>query len=267
MSFLKLEEKKILIFGVFNKKSVGYSIAKILEEEGAKVILSVKDQETKDSLKRYFNEDDIFICNVDKKIEIEKLREKISDKYEKIDGIVHSLAYANYEEGFKPFHETKKENFLEAMGISCFSFIEISNIFKDIISKNGSCITISISTTKMASENYGYMAPIKAALDSSIVFLAKSFSSFSNIRFNGVGAGLLKTSASAGIPNYLNSYLYAEKATLRKENLKTKEVADLAVYLLSERSSGITAQTIIIDAGMSCNYFDKEIINKVTKLD
>ena len=77
-------------------------------------------------------------------------------------------------------------------------------------------VTISISTTQMASESYGYMAPIKAALDSSLAFLAKSFSRFSRIRFNAVAPGLLKTSASAGIPGYVDAYLYAEQVIPRK---------------------------------------------------
>ncbi|MCF0233441.1 MAG: SDR family oxidoreductase, partial [Thermoguttaceae bacterium] len=122
---------------------------------------------------------------------------------------------------------------------------------------------MSISTTRMASENYGYMAPIKAALDSSLAFLTKSFSAFSQIRFNPVAPSLLKTSASAGIPGYLDSYLYAERAIPRKEALKTEEAAAVAVFLLSPRSSGIAAQKVVVDAGMEINYFDKEIVDKV----
>ena len=112
----------------------------------------------------------------------------------------------------------------------------------------------------MASENYGYMAPIKAALDSSLAFLAKSFSRFSQVRFNAVAPGLLKTSASAGIPGYVDSYLYAEQATLRKKAVSTEEVASVAAFLLSPRSSGINSQRVVVDAGMSTNYFDAELI-------
>ena len=119
----------------------------------------------------------------------------------------------------------------------------------------------------MAAENYGYMAPAKAALDSSVCFLAKSFSSFSNVRFNSVNAGLLKTSASAGIPGYVDSYLHAEELTLRKEALKTQEVANAVVFLLGECSSGINAQGIVLDAGMAINYFDKDIVRKSRRPD
>jgi enoyl-[acyl-carrier protein] reductase I len=138
--------------------------------------------------------------------------------------------------------------------------VAVSPTLKDLLTPDASVVTISISTTRMASENYGYMAPIKAALDSSLAFLAKSFSRFSQIRFNAVAPGLLKTSASAGIPGYVDSYLYAEQATLRKQAVQTEEVANVAAFLLSPRSSGINSQRVVVDAGMSTNYFDAGLI-------
>ncbi len=261
MDFLDLKEKHYLVFGVANKKSVAYFIAKTLIQQGALITFSVQDEDTKQKITKLFPESSIYICNVEQEDEVIKLKNSISD--DKIfDGIVHSIAYANYSNGLVPFHETLKDDFLQAINISCFSLVTISNIFKDNIAKNGSVITISISTTRMASENYGYMAPIKAALESTLCFLAKSFSKFSNIRFNAVSAGLLKTSASAGIPGYINSYIFAEKATLRHKAVATQEVANTALFLLSPCSSGINAQKIVVDAGMETNYFDKKILEK-----
>jgi enoyl-[acyl-carrier protein] reductase I len=109
------------------------------------------------------------------------------------------------------------------------------------------------------------MAPVKAALDSTLCFLAKSFSAFSEVRFNSVNAGLLKTSASAGIPGYLDYYMFAEKLTLRKRAIETREVGNAVAFLLSERSSGINAQGIIVDCGMSTNYFDKDMIDRAMR--
>jgi enoyl-[acyl-carrier protein] reductase I len=140
--------------------------------------------------------------------------------------------------------------------------ISIANHFKELLAREGAMVTITISTTRMAAENYGYMAPIKAALDSSLCFLAKSFSEFSEVRFNAVAPGLLKTSASAGIPGYVDSYLFAEKAILRKRALATREAADTAAFLLSPRASGINCQTLVVDAGMAVNYFDQDIVKK-----
>jgi enoyl-[acyl-carrier protein] reductase I len=104
------------------------------------------------------------------------------------------------------------------------------------------------------------MGPIKAALESCARFLAKSFSADSSVRFNVIGAGPLKTSSSAGIPGYLESYLYAEKLTFRRRNLETQEIANAALFLLSERSSGLNGATVIVDAGLGLNAFDEDLV-------
>lgn len=265
MDFLGIEGKTYVVFGVANKKSVAFAITEVLEEAGADVIQVVQNNTIKKNVKTMLPHAQIYTCDVENADEISKLVEEISSNHTKFDGLVHSLAFANYSEGLKPFHEVKRKDFLQAIEISCFSFVEIANAFKDLLDNNASVVTISISTTRMAAEPYGYMGPVKAALDSSIAYLAKSFSQFSNIRFNSVNAGLLKTSASAGIPRYLDYYLYAEQVILRKKGLTTNEVANTVAFLLSDRSSGINAQHIIVDGGMSINYFDKNIIEKVMK--
>lgn len=264
MGFLDVEGKKYVVFGLANRKSVACAVAKTLQEEGAEVIHVVRSEQRVEAVQKLFPDSKVFICDVEDEKNIVRVRDEISAALngQKLAGIVHSIAFANYSEGMKPFHETLKKDFLQSLDISCFSFIAIANHFKDLLADEASMITISISTTRMASENYGYMAPVKAALESSLCFLAKSFSSFSNIRFNAVCPGLLKTSASAGIPGYVDSYLFAEKATLRKKALATGEVAAVAAFLLSNRSSGINTQTIVIDAGMSVNYFDSDIVTK-----
>jgi enoyl-[acyl-carrier protein] reductase I len=264
MNFLQLAGKKIIVFGLANRKSVACAIAKLLQEAGAEVIHVVRSPVRKETAEKLFPDSRVFVCDVENEENIARVRKEIYGTIEgKIHGIVHSIAFANYADGFKPFHETNKKDFLQAMDISCFSLIAICKHFRDIIDVNGSVVTISISTTRMAAENYGYMAPIKAALESSLCFLAKSFSGFSNVRFNAVCPGLLKTSASAGIPGYVDSYLYAEKLTLRKKGVETTEIADIAAFLISGRSSAITAQTVVADGGMGINYFDADIISKV----
>lgn len=262
MSFLDVRGKTFVVFGLANKKSVACAIARTLVAEGAEVFHVVRSEERRTTARKLFPDSKVFLCDVEDEANIVRVRNEVAAELgeEKIAGLVHSIAFANYSEGLKPFHETLKQDFLQAVNVSCFSFISISNHFKELLADDASVVTISISTTRMAAENYGYMAPIKAALDSSLCFLAKSFSAFSQIRFNAVAPGLLKTSASAGIPGYVDSYLYAEKAIPRKRALTTQEAADTAAFLLSPRSSGINAQTLVVDAGMEVNYFDKEII-------
>jgi len=262
MDFLQLSGKRILVLGVANRKSVAFHTGKVLEEAGAEVIYVVRSEARRESLSKLLKDAPIYVCDVEHQQEIDQLQAEISQKYDVIHGLVHSIAFADYSAGWLPFHETPRAAFLQAVDISCYSLIALSNAFKELLDpEQGSVVTISISTTTMAAENYGYMDPVKAALDSSVCFLAKSFSNFSQVHFNAVCPGLLKTSASAGIPGYVDSYLFAEKATLRKSAVQTSEVANTVAFLISPRSSGITSQGIVIDAGMGTNYFDNQIIS------
>ena len=265
MDFLQLTDKSILIFGVANRKSVAWHISRALVEAGAKCAFVVQNEDLRRAVSKLLQDEEIYICDVEHDDQIARLRDELTGRGVKFHGMVHSLAFADYSEGVRPFHETSKKAFLQAVDISCYSLIALSNALKDLLAPDASVVTISISTTQMASESYGYMAPIKAALDCSLVFLAKSFSRFSQIRFNAVAPGLLKTSASAGIPGYVDAYLYAEQVIPRKKAVQTEEVAHAAAFLLSARSSGINAQRIVVDAGMSINYFDRELIQRAMR--
>jgi enoyl-[acyl-carrier protein] reductase I len=265
--FLGLAGKTIVVMGVANKKSVAYRIAKIVESAGAKVIYTVRSESRRDSLAKLLADREVVICDVEHQEQIDSMANQFRSDGVTIDGLVHSIAFADYPEGIRPFHETTRKQFLQAIDISAYSLTNVANALKDCFRNDASVVTIGISTTRMASESYGFMAPIKAALESSLAFLTKSFSRFSEVRFNSVAAGLLKTSASAGIPGYVDSYLYAEKVIPRGRAVATDEVANTAAFLLSPRSSGITAQSVVVDAGMSINYFDAAVVQAVTDAD
>ncbi len=263
--FLQLSGKSVLVLGVANRKSVAYAISRVLEEAGARVAYVVRSDPQRDKLRTLLADRDVYVCDVEHETEIARVRDELETRGERFHGMVHSIAFADYEGEAKPFHQTSKAQFLRAVDISCFSLTALANAFQDLLDPDGSVVTISISTTRMASENYGFMAPVKAALDSSLAFLAKSFSRFSRVRFNAVAASLLKTSASAGIPGYVDAYLYAEQIIPRKAALQTQEVANVAAFLLSPRSSGINAQSVVVDAGMSINYFDQDIVRRAMR--
>ena len=260
VDFLQLADRRIVVFGVANRKSVAYHAGRELEEAGAEVIYVVRSPERRESTAKLLGDAPVFVCDVEHQEQIDQLAADLADKYDTLHGFVHSIAFGDYSEGPKPFHETSKSQLLRAFDISCFSLMAISNALKDLLATDASVVTISISTTRMASENYGFMGPVKAALDSSLAFLAKSFSKFSEVRFNAVAPGLLKTSASAGIPGYVDSYLYAERATLRGRAVQTREVASAVAFLLSPRSSGLNTQRLVVDAGMEVNYFDHRLL-------
>lgn len=276
MSFLQLCDKTIVIAGAANRKSVAWHVAQTLRAEGAKLIFSVRSEARRVQISALWEKTagkfpaeapspEFHVCDVEHEDQIAALAKSVAKSNDHIDGLVHSIAFADYSEGPKPFHETSKAAFLRAIDVSCFSLIALANAFKPLLANDASVVTISISTTEMAAENYGFMAPAKAALDSTVVFLAKSFSQTSRVRFNAVGPGLLKTSASAGIPGYVDSYLFAEQATLRGQAVQTEEVAGPVAFLLSPQSSGINAQHVVIDAGMRVNYFDQEIVRRVVE--
>ena len=265
--FLGFTDKTFLVTGFANRKSVAWHVSKILEKEGARVIFTVRSENRKNELLVLKPDAEIIICDFENSKEIDELKSYIELKGKGgIDGILHSIAFANYSEGLRPFHETELKDFLEATHISSFSLIALANACKNSLNKDASVVTIGISSIDVTAENYGYMAPIKASLEANVRYLAKSFSSFSSIRFNSVNAGPLKTSASAGIPGYLKNYLFAEKLTFRKRALKTEEVANTAAFLLSPVSSGINGQGIVVDAGMGFNYFDKEVVDSTMEI-
>jgi enoyl-[acyl-carrier protein] reductase I len=259
MPFLEIEDKTFLITGVTNKKSIAYSAAKTLIENGAQCVFSVFDESLLDFTQKNFPNSKVFTCDVQNENQIQKLALDLKQNNIQLNGFLHSIAFANFSEP-KPFHEVNYKDFDQAVRISCFSLIELSNALKDILTPNASVVAISISTTKATP--YGYMGPIKAMLNSTVDYLAHSFSEFSQIRFNAIGAGPLKTSASSGIPGYIDNYLFSEQLTLRKKALKTQEVANSIAFLLSPKSSGMNASFLKLDAGMEVNYFDQDIVKK-----
>ncbi len=262
VDFLGLAGKTLVVFGVANRKSVAYYIGRTLEEWGARVIYVVRSTQRRESVRRLLGDAPVLVCDVEDEAQIAAVRAEIGGLATTLHGLVHSIAFADYAGEPRPFHETSKSQFLRAVDISCYSLLALARAFQDLLDPDASVVTISISTTRMASESYGFMGPVKAALDSSLAFLAKSFSRFSRVRFNAVAASLLKTSASAGIPGYVDAYLYAEQVIPRRQALATQEVANVAVFLLSARASGIQAQSVIVDAGMSINYFDQALIQR-----
>ena len=178
MSFLELKDKTFLVVGIANRKSVAWSVAKLLQEEGAKILYCVRNKKRKTELQSLLSSDEtIFTCDFEYESEIADLQKALSEKRNlKLDGLLHSIAFANYSEGLKPFHKTNRKDFLQATQISSFSLVELARICKPFLCHSASVVTVGISSTEVTAENYGYMAPIKASLEASVRYLAKSFS-------------------------------------------------------------------------------------------
>lgn len=269
--WLRLRGANVLVTGLRNRRSVAWHVGASLREVGATPIFTTHTEARRQEVAKLVGGAVVHVCDVADQDSIDGLAARLCDEGTRLDGLVHSIAFADYtpraDGSPRAFHETRRVDFLRAVDVSCFSLVALAGALEDRFAPKASVVALSISTTRLASESYGYMAPIKAALDSSVAFLAKSFSRNSEVRFNTVNPGLLKTSASAGIPGYVENLLFAEAATLRRRGLETQEAADAVLYLLSPRSSGINAQGIVIDAGMGVNYFDADIVRRATQPD
>ena len=255
------KERNILVTGLASKKSIAFHTIKQLLSQEAKVMASVQTPEIKERMQKHFPEVPLFVCDVTEAEQMHRLQQELIPMG-KLHGLVHSMAFANFYGGEKKFHEYSWQDFSLFLRISWFSLIELSNLLREQLAPKASVVTLSISDTNITS--YGPLGPIKAMLDQTVSYLAHSFREYPGmeVRFNALCCGPLKTGASAAIPNFMANYLYAEQLTLRRKALKTEEVAQTLCFLLSPAASGINGQRIVVDAGMSCNYFDETIVNK-----
>ena len=182
--FLGIAEKAFLVTGFANRKSVAWHVSEILEQEGAKIIYTVRSQKRRTELLALKPDAEILVCDFEKAHDIDSLGSYLKSKgNNSIHGVLHSIAFANYSEGLKPFHETNVKDYLQATQISSFSLVELANACKPALQKDASVVTIGISSIDVTAENYGYMAPIKASLEANVRYLAKSFSAFSSLIF------------------------------------------------------------------------------------
>ena len=166
--WLGLAGREVLVTGLKNRKSVAYHVASQLREAGARPVFVVRTEERLESAAKLIGDDPAYVCDVKDDEAVARLGAVVAEKHPGLAGFVHSIAFANYSDGWKPFHETRKDDFLEAAGVSAFSLVALARALRPALAPDASVVAISISSTTMAAENYGYMAPIKAALDSAM---------------------------------------------------------------------------------------------------
>ena len=154
--FLGLSGRNFLVFGVANRKSVAWFVGRSLEEQGARVYYSVRSEARRKSLEAQLAGKPVFVCDVEEEGAVERLAAAVAAAGAcPIDGIVHSIAFANFQEGPKPFHETRRADFLQSAAISAFSLVEIARAFKPHLATDASVVTIGISSLAVTPDNYG----------------------------------------------------------------------------------------------------------------
>ena len=248
-----LNNKKALITGIASNRSIAYGIAKKLSENGAQLCLTYQNDNLKkrvDNVSQELQNNTLtYPCDLSSDDSIESLRKFVAEKYQKIDLIVHSAAFAPRELLSGDYLESvTREGFKVAHDVSSYSFAALAKSFKDTINQNGALLTLSYLGSERVVQNYNVMGLAKASLESNVRYMASSLGT-KNIRVNAISAGPIKTLAASGITGFNEILKHVEEKAPLKRNITQEEVANAALFLLSEHSSGITGQTIYVDCG------------------
>ena len=173
---------------------------------------------------------------------------RVFKKWGKIDFIVHSIAFSDRNELSGKYVNTSKENFLNTLLVSCYSFTEIAQRFSDIINKNGSLLTLSYFGSQKVIPNYNVMGVAKAALETSVKYLAVDLGE-KNIRVNGISLGPMRTLSGAAIKDSRYIYNWTEKNSPLGRSVNFQDLSGASKYLLSNQSSGVTGEIHYVDGG------------------
>ena len=249
--------KKGLVMGVANERSIAWGIAKTLAENGAELAFSFQNEGFKKRLiplMNSINSNKLYECDVSNDVNqaksIESMFSEIIKTWNEIDFVVHALAYSDKEELKGKYINCSRENFLNSLDISAFSFTRTAkSAFPLMSSRGGSLLTLSYLGAERTTPNYNVMGVAKSALEASIKYLAMDLG-INNIRVNGLSAGPVKTLAGAAISGARHVYRYSEKVSPLKFNPELKEVGNSALYLISDLSSGVTGNIHHVDGGL-----------------
>jgi enoyl-[acyl-carrier protein] reductase I len=250
-------QKTAVVFGLANKRSIAWAIAQKLAADGWRLAITYQnerlEQEAKDLIADLPGATG-FMCDVSSDEQIAKLFEQLKGKYETLQGVVHSVAFAPTEELKGEFVNTSRDGFRIAHDISVYSLIAVSRAATPLMTTGGGIVTLSYYGAEKVVPKYNVMGVAKAALEATVRYLAFDLGP-KGIRVNAISAGPLKTLAAravAGINDMMKAH--AERAPL-KRNVEALEVGGTAAFLLSPAGSGITGETIYVDCGYNIMGF------------
>jgi enoyl-[acyl-carrier protein] reductase I len=246
-----LEGKTALVLGVANRWSLAYAISQALRREGARLILTYQGDRQKTTVEELGAElgaSEIVACDVSKDEEIAALASGLTAKQITLDAVVHSIAFANREDLFRPFVETSRAGFALAQDVSAYSLVAVARAMKPLMTGGGSILTLSYLGSVRVVENYNVMGVAKAALEACVRYLAAELGA-SNIRVNAISAGPVKTASAKGIKDFSKVLDGVAALAPLRRNTDPAEVADTAVFLASNLARGVTGNIIYVDAG------------------
>jgi len=248
-----------LVVGVANKRSISWAIAQAAAAAGARLALTYPSQRLEENVRELAATLDnplLLPCDVGSDEQIADLAPAIDREFGGLDFLVHGAAFAPADALSRPFLETSRESFRIALDVSAYSLVALARAVVPLMEKRGggSILTLTYIGSQRVFTNYNVMGVAKAALESSVRYLASDLGP-KNIRVNAISAGAIKTLAAAGISG-LSSILqvYRDRAPLRR-GVDQSEVADTAVFLLGPGSRAITGEIVMVDAGFHAMGF------------
>jgi enoyl-[acyl-carrier protein] reductase I len=243
--------KKGLIMGVANDRSIAWGIAKALKEQGAELAFTYQGDAL---LKRVaplaesVDSDTLLQCDVTNQSSIDSVFDALEEKWGKIDFVLHGIAYSDKSELKGRYVDTSRENFLQTMDISCFSFTAVAKRAAAMMNEGGSMVTLTYYGAERVMPHYNVMGVAKAALEASVRYLAEDLGK-DNIRVNSISAGPMKTLAASGIGDFRYILKWNEYNSPMRRNVTLDDVGGAGLYLLSHLSSGVTGETHHVDCG------------------
>ncbi len=250
-ALLNLAGKRGLVLGIANDHSIAYGCARTFHEADAELAityLNAKAEPYVRPLAEQLSAPIILPCDVQDTAQLSSVFENITQRWGTLDFLLHSIAFAPKADLQGRVTDCSKEGFLEAMDISCHSFIRMAKLAEPLMKHGGSLLTVSYMGSDQVVDNYGLMGPVKAALESSVRYLASELGG-KNIRVNALSPGAMKTRASSGIAHF-DALLTAtaQKMPLHRM-IDLYDIGNMAAFLVSDLSKNITGGVHMIDGG------------------
>jgi enoyl-[acyl-carrier protein] reductase I len=246
-----LEGKTALIFGIANDHSIAWGIAQAMHAHGARLAFSyaipVLERRVL-PLAESVNATFVEMCDVTKDEEVEAVFAKAADELSTIDILVHSVAFANREDLMDSFYMTSREGFHVAMDISVYSFIALARAALPLMTEGGSMLTMTYYGGDKVMPNYNVMGVAKAALESTMRYLAADFGP-QGIRVNAISAGPIRTLSAAGVRGFRRMHRQFTAMTPLRRNITIEDIGGTAVWLSSEMARTVTGEVLFVDAG------------------
>jgi enoyl-[acyl-carrier protein] reductase I len=251
MSNQLMAGKRGLIMGLANDKSIAWGIAKACADAGAELAFSFQGDALKKRvlpLAAQLGSDIVLPCDVGDETSIDALFAALSEKWGKLDFIVHAIGFSDKNELRGRYVDTSRDNFQMTMDISVYSFTAVAKRAEKMMTEGGSMLTLTYYGAEQVMPHYNVMGVAKAALEASVKYLAEDLGK-DGIRVNAISAGPIKTLAASGIGDFRYIMKWNEYNSPLRRNVTTDDVGKSALYLLSDLASGVTGENLHVDAG------------------